>query len=364
MRSPATIALAAVLCALIGVAPWHVVAADRYPSRPVTVVVPFTPGGSTDILGRHEADVLQRALGQSFVVENKSGAGGEIGIAYAAKAAADGYTLLHAPSVIILLPYVKKSVSYDFAKDFVPVMLTGLTQFALVVSPALQVSSVKDLIALAKSKPGELTYASSGIGSPHQIFAEQFKLMTGTDIRHIPYKGAVPALADIAGGNVSMSFVDIPPALPLIQAGKVKALAALSAKGNSELPGVPPLAEAVPGYDASSWQGFFARAGTPRPIIDQVNAALAADFKRPETAERFKVPWHRGAMEYAGRVCCLHHRAKREVGQSHSRRWHRARVTDCAVAHPAHGGTRPTVSGRFCFAVLSAATAAGGLRGV
>ena len=247
MRSPATIALATVLCALIGVAPWHAMAAEHYPSRPVTVVVPFTPGGSTDILGRHEADVLQRALGQSFVVENKSGAGGEIGIAYAAKAAADGYTLLHAPSVIILLPYVKKSVSYDFAKDFVPVMLTGLTQFALVVSPALQVSSVKDLIALAKSKPGELTYASSGIGSPHQIFAEQFKLMTGTDIRHIPYKGAVPALAEIAGGNVSMSFVDIPPALPLIQAGKIKALAALSAKGNSELPGVPPLAEAVPG---------------------------------------------------------------------------------------------------------------------
>src|SRR5262249_46826806 len=149
---------------------------------------------------------------------------------------------------IILLPHVKKSVSYDLAKDFVPVMLTGLSQFALVVSPALPVSSVKDLIALAKSKPGELTYAPSGIGSPHQIFAEQFKTMTGTDIPHIPYKGAVPSLADIVSGNVSMGFIDIPPALPLIQAGRVKALAALSAEGNSELPGVPPLAEAVPGY--------------------------------------------------------------------------------------------------------------------
>jgi tripartite-type tricarboxylate transporter receptor subunit TctC len=271
----------------IGLAPRQAIAAEDYPSRPVTIVVPFTPGGSTDIMARYEAEVLQRALGQSFVIENKPGAGGAIGISYAAKAAPDGYTLLHAPSIIILLPHVMKSVSYDLAKDFVPVMLTGLTQFALVVSPALPVSSVKDLIALAKSKPGELTYASSGIGSPHQIFAEQFKMMTGTDIRHVPYKGAVPGLADIASGNVSMEFVDIPPALPLIQAGKLKALAALSAKGNPELPGVPPLGETVPGYDASSWQGFFAHAGTPQPVVDKLNTTLAADIKRRETAERF-----------------------------------------------------------------------------
>ena len=218
MSRPGTIALATV-CTLIGVAPWHAKATDNYPSRPVTIVVPFTPGGSTDIMARYEAEVLQRKL--------------------------------------------------------------------LVVSPTLPVNSVKDLIALAKSKPGELTYASSGIGTPHQIFAEHFKIMTGTDIHHIPYKGAVPGLTDIASGNVSMEFVDIPPALPLIKAGKLKALAVLSAKGNPELPGVPPLAETVPGYDASSWQGFFARAGTPQPIIDKLNAALAADFKRPETAERF-----------------------------------------------------------------------------
>jgi tripartite-type tricarboxylate transporter receptor subunit TctC len=288
MRCPRSIiALAAVLCTLAGLTLTHAIA-DDYPSRPVTVVVPFTPGGSTDIMARYEADVLQQALGKSFVVENKPGASGEIGISYAAKAVPDGYTLLHSPSIIILLPFLMKSLSYDLAKDFTAVMLTGLTQFALVVSPSLPVNSVKDLIALAKSKPGELTYASVGLGSPHQIFAEQFKIMTGTDIRHIPYKGAVPGLTDVASGNVSMMFVDIPPALPLIQAGKIKALAALSAKGNSELPGVPPLAETVSGYDASSWQGFFAHAGTPQPIVDRLNAALAADFKRPETAERFK----------------------------------------------------------------------------
>ncbi len=288
MNIPGAIALATVLCSMsIGVAPWRTIAADDYPSRPATIVVPFTPGGSTDIMARYEAEVLQRALGQSFVVENRPGAGGAIGISYVAKAAPDGYTLLHAPSIIILLPYVMKSTSYDLANDFAPVMLAGLTQFALVVSPTLPVDSVKDLIALAKSKPGKLTYASSGIGTPHQIFAEEFKMLTGTDIHHIPYKGAVPGLTDIASGNVSMEFVDIPPALPLIQAGKLKALAVLSAKGHRELPGVPPLAETIPGYDASSWQGFFARAGTPQPIIDKLNGALAADFRRPETAERF-----------------------------------------------------------------------------
>jgi tripartite-type tricarboxylate transporter receptor subunit TctC len=166
-------------CTLRGLASLAI-GADNYPSRPVTIVVPFTPGASTDTLARFEADVLQRALHQSFVVENRPGAGGEVGIAYAAKAAPDGYTLLHAPSVITLLPYLKKSISYNPA-DFNPVVLVGLTQFGLVVSPSLPVNSVQDLIALAKEKSGTLTYASAGIGTPHQIFAELFKTKTGVD---------------------------------------------------------------------------------------------------------------------------------------------------------------------------------------
>ena len=262
--------------------------ADDYPTRPVSIVVPFPPGASNDLLARYEADVLGRTLHGSFVVENKTGAGGEIGISFAAKANPDGYTLLHAPSGITVLPFVMKSVSYDLDKDFDPVVLVGLTKFCLVVSPSLQVNSVSELIALAKAQPGALTYASAGIGTPHQIFAEQFKLATGTNIRHVPYKGAVPGLTDVASGNISMEFADLTPALPLIQSGKLKLLAVLSEKRDPDFPNVPAVAETVPGYDGSSWQGVFARAGTPKDIINKLNAALVADLKRPETAERFK----------------------------------------------------------------------------
>jgi tripartite-type tricarboxylate transporter receptor subunit TctC len=278
----------ALACALFTLPRAEAVAADNYPNRPVTIVVPFTPGGSTDILGRYEAEVLQRQLHGTFIVENRPGAGGEIGISYAARAVGDGYTLLHAPSVITLLPYLKKSVSYDLAKDFDPICLIGLTQFGLVVSPALHVNTVAELIALAKAHPDSLTYASAGIGTPHQIFGELFKTMTGVNIRHIPYKGSIPGLTDVASGNVSMEFTDLAPATPLIQSGKLKLIALLGNARDPDLPNVPTVGETVPGYVAQSWQGLFARAGTPKDIVDRIAAALAADLKRPETAARFK----------------------------------------------------------------------------
>jgi tripartite-type tricarboxylate transporter receptor subunit TctC len=273
---------------VVGVLSSVAVAAGDYPSRPVTIVVPFTPGGSTDILARYEADVLQRTLHGAFVVENRPGAGGEIGIAYASRAVPDGYTLLHAPSVITLLPFLKKSISYDLAKDFDPICVTGLTQFGLVVSPSLHVNSVAELIALAKAHPGELTFASAGIGTPHQIFGELFKTMTGVDIRHIPYKGSIPGLTDVASGNVSMEFTDMAPATPLIQSGKLKLIALLGAKRDPDMPNVPTVGETVPGYVAQSWQGLFARAGTPESIVAEIAKPLAADLKRPETIARFK----------------------------------------------------------------------------
>jgi tripartite-type tricarboxylate transporter receptor subunit TctC len=290
-KSAARVTLSA--CAVFGVlafalVSWRAEAAETYPTRPVTIVVPFTPGGSTDILGRYEADVLQRKLHGTFVVENKPGAGGEIGIAYASRAAPDGYTLLHAPSVITLLPYLKKSIQYNLTKDFDPVCLIGLTQFGLVVSPSLHVNSVAELIALAKAHPGELTFASAGIGTPHQIFGELFKTMTGVNIRHVPYRGSIPGLTDVASGNVSMEFTDMAPANPLIQAGKLKLIAVLGAKRDPDMPNVPTVGETVPGYAAESWQGLFARAGTPKDIVDTVAKVLATDLKRPETIARFK----------------------------------------------------------------------------
>lgn len=279
---------AALAAALLGLGVTTACYAGDYPARPVTIVVPFTPGGSTDILARYEAEVLQRDLHGSFVVDNRPGAGGEIGISYASRAVPDGYTLLHAPSVITLLPYLKTSVSYDLAKDFDPICLVGLTQFGLVVSPSLPVNSVADLIALAKAKPGSLTYASAGIGTPHQIFAELFKTLTGVNFRHIPYKGSIPGLTDVASGNVSLEFTDLAPATGLIKAGKLKLIAVLGAKRDPDMPNVPTVGETVPGYVAQSWQGLFARAGTPQPIVDEVGKALAADLKRPQTAARFK----------------------------------------------------------------------------
>jgi tripartite-type tricarboxylate transporter receptor subunit TctC len=284
IRAGSAVALA---CALIALPMLHAIGAEDYPNHPATIVVPFPPGASNDILGRYEADVLGRALHGTFVVENKPGAGGEIGISYVAKSNPDGYTLLHAPSVITLLPFVMKSVSYDLAKDFTPVTLVGLTKFCLVVSPSLPVNSVADLIALAKKQPDSLTFGSPGHGTPHQIFAEEFKMMTGTTARHITYKGTLPGLTDVASGNISMEFSDLTPALPLIQAGKLKLIAVLSPKRDPDMPDVPALAETVPGYEGQSWQGFFARAGTPKPIVDALNAALVADLKRPETAARF-----------------------------------------------------------------------------
>ena len=201
MTGPRRAYIAFLACVLIGLLSWHATAAEGYPNRPVTIVVPFTPHGSTDILGRYAAAVLQRALHQSFIVENRAGDGGLIGINYVAKSAPDGYTLLNAPSVLTFLPYLNKSVSYDLAADFDPIVLIGLTEYSLVVTPSLNVNSVQDLIALAKAKPGVLTYASAEIGSPHQLFAELFKSMANVDIRHVPYNGVVPALPDVTSGQ-------------------------------------------------------------------------------------------------------------------------------------------------------------------
>jgi tripartite-type tricarboxylate transporter receptor subunit TctC len=319
IRAGSAMALA---CAVFALPALHAVGAEDYPNRPVTIVVPFPPGASNDILGRYEADVLGRALHGSFVVENKPGAGGEIGITFAAKANPDGYTLLHAPSVITLLPFVMKSVSYDLAKDFTPVVLVGLTKFCLVVSPSLGVNSVADLIKLAKAQPDALTYASSGNGTPHQIFAEEFKIMTGVNLRHIPYKGTLPGLTDVASGNVSMEFSDLTPALPLIQAGKLKLLAVLAAKRDPDMPGCAGAGRNRAGLFRAKLAGLFC----PRrhAEADRRRAQRGAGRRSQEAADRDALQHHghRRAMGHAGRIPRVYCRRNREMGQGDSRRRH------------------------------------------
>jgi tripartite-type tricarboxylate transporter receptor subunit TctC len=258
-----------------------------YPNRPVTIIVPFAPGGSTDVLARYDAEVLQRELKQTFVVENKVGAGGTIGIGYVAKAAPDGYTLLHTPTAFSLVPHSYKSLPYDPLKDFDPIAPVGVTLFMVVANPALNINSIADLIKRAKAEPGELTYASAGAGTTQHLFAELFKSMAGVNLRHIPYRGSAPALVDIVSGRVSVAFIDIGPAIELVRGGKLKALAVTSLARNSDLPDLPTVAETLPGYEAVGWQGLMARAGTPKSIVNELNKHLTADLKRPETAERF-----------------------------------------------------------------------------
>jgi tripartite-type tricarboxylate transporter receptor subunit TctC len=276
-------------CTLIGLLSLRAMSGESYPNRPVTIIVPFARGGYTDILGRYAAAVLQRALHRSFVVENRPGDDGAIGIGYAAKSAADGYTLLHASTALVVLPHLMKSVSYDATADFDPIVLIGLAHYALVVAPSLNVNSVQDLMTLAKAKPGVLTYASVGIGRPHQLFAELFKSMANVDIRPVSYKSVPTGTLDVASGKVSMMFVDLAPpprGPPLFR--KMKILAVTSGTRDKDVPDIPTIAETLPGYEANYWLGMLSPAGTPKAAVDKINDALVADLKQSETAEHFK----------------------------------------------------------------------------
>lgn len=276
-------------CTLIGLLSLRAMSGENYPNKLVTIIVPFARGGYTDILGRYTAAVLQRALHQSFVVENRPGDDGAIGIGYAAKSAADGYTLLHASNALVVLPNLMKAVSYDATADFDPIVLVGRARYALVVAQSLNVNSVKDLITLAGAKPGVLNYASVGIGRPHRLFAELFKSMAKVDIRPVSYKSVPAATLDVASGKVSMMFVDLAPpprGPPLFR--KMKILAVTSATRDKDVPDIPTIAETLPGYEANYWEGMLSPAGTPKAAVDKINDALVADLKRSETAEHFK----------------------------------------------------------------------------
>lgn len=262
--------------------------AQTYPTRAITLIVPFPAGGTTDILGRFVGQALSAAWNQPVVVENRGGAGGNIGAAAVAKAAPDGYTLLvgtvgtHAINASL---YTK--MPYDTLKDFAPVTQIASVPNMLVVTPSLPVGSVTELIAYAKANPGKLNMASSGNGTSIHLSGELFKVMTGVDMVHVPYKGSAPALNDLMGGQVQLMFDNMPSALPQVKGGTLKALAVTTATRSPAMPDLPTVAEAgVPGFEASSWFGVFAPAGTPKEIVVKLQTEIARILKSPEMTER------------------------------------------------------------------------------
>ena len=261
--------------------------AQPYPTRPIKIIVPFGPGGFTDVAARILQKELAPAIGQSIIIENKPGAGSTIGTAEVSKAQPDGYTLVMISTAHVISPHLYKSMPYDPIKDFTPVMKLAEGPYVLVVHPSLGVNSVRELIALAKSKPNTVDYASSGNGSAQHLVGALFVTMAGAPLSHVPYKGSSQAMNDVLGGIVKVSFVGVPNALPNLNSGKIKALAVSTRKRYDDLPDVPTLDEAgVKGYDATIWLGLLAPPGTPRDIVDKLNTSIT---KILSTAEAKKL---------------------------------------------------------------------------
>lgn len=263
-------------------------AAQNYPVRPIRLIVPSTPGGSVDTLARAIGAKLSERYGQQVVVDNRAGAGGIIAGGLTAKAPADGYTLLLG-TVAALASNVslKKSLPYNPLRDFAPVTLTAAQNLILIVTPSLPAKNVKELIALAKSKPGHITFASAGSGAGGHLSGELFKLLAGVDILHIPYKGMAPALIDVMSGQVAISFPSIITALPQVKSGKVRALAVTGAKRSLAAPDIITMQEAgIPGYESATWYGVVVPAATPRDITSKLNSDIVAILNQPELRDR------------------------------------------------------------------------------
>ena len=263
------------------------VCAQQYPTKPIRMLVGFTPAGPTDLTARLAAQYLSDALGQQVIVDNRPGAGGTVSGALLAQAQPDGYTIaLGANGEMAISPNLRTRMPYDPVKDFAAISRIGSGQLVLLVHPTVAAKSVADLVALAKNKPGTINFASSGTGSTAHLCAELFKYMAAIDIVHVPYKGAGPALTDLMGGQVQMLITGYSGAVPHIKSGKLRALGVTGAKRLVAAPDLPTLGETVKGYEAVSWYGIFAPIRTPRPIINRLYQEIAAMVKRPQVIER------------------------------------------------------------------------------
>ena len=263
-------------------------AADAYPSRPIHLIIPFPPGGSNDVVGRVFAQAIGDKLGQTLVVENRSGAGGVLGTEVVSRAAPDGYTLLVISLAHAVNPWLYK-LSYDPIKAFVPIGAMASGTNVLAVNPTLGVKTVQELLALAKQKPGELNYASAGIGSFQHLGAELFKLDAAVNLQHVPFRGGGPAMLDVIAGNTKIMFSSLVQTVPHVRNGQLLALGTGGAKRSPVLPEVPTITEAnVPSYEATNWWGIIAPAGTPKEIVYKVHAALTAAQDSPDTQRRLE----------------------------------------------------------------------------
>lgn len=261
--------------------------AQTYPVKPVRVIVPFPPGAGADIVTRFVSPKLAETLGQQFIVDNRAGAAGHIGAEAAARAAPDGYTLLLSPASIVISQSLYKNLGYNLEKDFEPVALVASAPFVLVVHPSLPVKSVKELIALAKTKPGQLLYASTGNGGTPHLTMEIFKMQTKVNVVHVPYKGTPPAVTDLIAGQTQMMFANTLSVLPQVRTGRLRALAISSARRSAAAPELPTVAESVvPGFEAGTWFGLFAPAGTPRAIVQRLSAETVRIVQQPDMKER------------------------------------------------------------------------------
>jgi len=279
----------AVLLAACMLAPTLARGADDWPSRPVTIVVPFAPGGATDIVARLLAEELRQRFNQPFVVQNRTGAAGNIGIEAVVRAPADGYTLLQGTmGGLTTNPHLYKDAKFRIERDLLPISLTFKVDHILIVNPKVPAKSVGELVAHAKVNPDKLTYGSAGVGSSVQMFAVLLEMRTGIRMRHVPYKGSAPALADVMAGHIDLLMDSVPTSLPQIEAGTTRALAVTSGVRNKRLPNVPTMMEAgIPNYDTAAWGALMAPAGTPPDIVRRLSAAVQETYKKPQVQSAF-----------------------------------------------------------------------------
>ena len=259
--------------------------AQAYPTKPIHIVVGFPPGGGNDIIARLLGAKMQESWGQPVVIDNKPGANSIIASEFVARSAPDGYTILvNATGGMSVNPVLYEKLPYDPLRDFVPISMVGSFPLVLVVNPSVPASSVSELVAYAKANPGKLNYSSGS--TAFQVATEMFKQMTGTDVKHIPYKGSAGSITAVIAGDVQMTIVDTPPLVPQLKSGRVKALAVTSAKRSGAMPGIPAVAESLPGYDMVLWIGMFAPAGTPRDVTDKLNAEVVRVVNLPDIRDK------------------------------------------------------------------------------